>query len=232
MEWCVRGRTMADFPYVAVQSKLISFLEDIQRLGVPEKVSQNWLKTVGYTSSNDVSIPRVLELIGFDDVSRKPTDKWRNFRDRNSSEVVLSAAIKEGYEALYRILPDAHQRSDDDLKNFFRPRTEAGEQAVRRTASTFKTLCSLADFGQLQEGEAVQEGQNGTKPGAKQPGKLRDANQAPAPTIHVAVQIQISSDASLSQIDQVFESMAKHLYNKCVEEQNVSNPSQGEDVGD
>ena len=90
---------MVDFPYVAVPNRLKSFLEEIKRLGIPEKASGSWLKTVGYTSSNDTSIPKVLENIGFIDVSRKPTDKWKSYRDRRHSGIVLAAAIREGYSA-------------------------------------------------------------------------------------------------------------------------------------
>lgn len=208
---------MTSFPYVKVQSKLVSFLEDIQRLGIPEKVSQNWLKTVGYTSSNDISIPRVLEYIGFLDMSRKPTDIWKNFRDRSSSGVVLAAAIREGYKALYEVHPDAHLRSDDELKNFFRARTETGEQTVRRTASTFRTLCSLADFGQTQDTEAVSDGQSMVMPTPQVSPQAQITSQIPVPPLQVDVRIHITADASLGQIDEIFKSMAKYLYNKDVD---------------
>ena len=85
---------MSNYPYVAVPNKLKTFLEDIKRLGVPERVNSNWLKTIGYTSSNDLSIPRVLEFIEFVDASRKPTEKWMQFRDKDLSGAVLAAAIR------------------------------------------------------------------------------------------------------------------------------------------
>ena len=210
---------MASYPYVKVQSKLTSFLEDMQRLGVPEKVSQNWLKTVGYTSSNDISIPRVLEYIGFIDTSRQPTDKWKKFRDKYSSGVVLATAIREGYEELYQIYPDAHLRSDDDLKNFFRARTETGEQTVRLTANTFKTLCSLADFGQMQASVAVPEGGSAAIPATETAPQPQVTNQALTPSLHMDIHFHISPDADSAQFDKLFASMATHLYNKDVDEQ-------------
>jgi hypothetical protein len=36
----------------------------------------------------------------------------------------------------------------------------------------------------------------------------------PSPSLHIDIQIHIASDATLEQIDQIFASMAKHLYNK------------------
>ena len=209
---------MAGFPYVVVQNKLKSFLGEIKRLGVPDRVNGTWLKTVGYTSSNDLSIPKVLEFIDFVDMSRKPTDKWMKFRDIENSGVVLADAIREGYSALYQIHPDAHLRSSVELQNFFRAHTEAGDNAVRRTANTFKTLCSLADYSKIQESEALSEEPDATLADADPPPKSQIANQALNPPLHMNIQIHISADAGSKQFDELFKSMAKHLYNRAVDE--------------
>ncbi len=203
---------MSDYPYVAVTNKLKTFLGDIQRLGVPERVNRTWLKTIGYTSSNDQSIPRVLEFIELVDTSRKPTEKWMQFRNRDLSGTVLAAAIREAYSALYQIHPDAHLLDDDDLKNFFRTQTEAGDQAVRRTANTFKTLCSVADFGEIQEGGAATQVRPATVATVDSPQPPLLAGQAFTPSLRIDLQINVSSDTSPEQIDRIFESMAKHLY--------------------
>ncbi|MDE0610943.1 MAG: DUF5343 domain-containing protein [Anaerolineaceae bacterium] len=208
---------MSTFPYVVVQAKLKSFLGEIKRLGVPETANSNWLRTIGYTSSNDLSIPKVLEFIGLVDSSRKPTDKWREFRDENNSGTVLAAAIREGYSALYQIHPDAHERRVDELANFFRTQTEAGDNAVRRTANTFKTLCSLADFSIIQEGEAITEGQEGTEPALGPVPQPQVVSQPLTPSLKVDVQIHIAADADKTHIEEVFKSMAKYLYNRDVE---------------
>ncbi len=211
---------MSAFPYVIVPTKLKSFLEEIRRLGIPDTANSTWLKTVGYTSSNDLAIPRVMEFIGFVDVSRRPTERWKRFRDTNESGKVLAAAIKEGYSALYQIHPDAHLRSREELLNFFRTQTEAGDNSIRRTANTFNALCSLADFMKIQEGEAVPEGQAAAvEPAAVLAPQTLASDQALTPSLRMDIHIHLSSDASSEQIDKMFASMAKHLYNKNVGEQ-------------
>ena len=209
---------MTDYPYAAVPKKLRTFLDDIIRLGVPDQATLNWLKTVGYTSSNDPTILKVLEFIGFVDNTRKPTDKWRKFRDSSKSGMVLATAIMEGYSSLYQIYPNAHQSSDDDLKNFFRARTEAGEQAVRRTVNSFKTMCELADFSEIREGEVVQKDQAAAEPAANQPKQPQIDGQIFPSRLNIDIHIHLSSDANKKQIDQMFASMAKHLYNRVVDD--------------
>ena len=209
---------MSVFPYVIVPTKLKSFLQEIRRLGIPETANSNWVKTVGYTSSNDLAIPRVLEFIGFVDVSRRPTVRWKKFRDTKESGRVLAAAIQEGYSALYQVHPDAHLRSVEELLNFFRTHTEAGDNAVRRTANTFKALCSLADYSKIQGSEALLEEPDATLADADPPPKSQIANQALPPSLHLDIQIHISADADSKQFDELFKSMAKHLYNRAVDE--------------
>lgn len=206
---------MAEFPYAAVPSKLSTLLEKIQTVGVPAKADTSWLKTHGFKSSNDPSALRVLEFIGFIDSTKQPTDKWKNYRHKGKSTSVLGAAIMHGYSALYEDLPEAHHSSDDDLENFFRVHSTAGDQAISRTVKTFQALCALADFS-----AATDNGANGSavssNPGAPlvvQPQEMEPA----APTLHIDIQVHIAADAPESQIDQIFESMAKHLYGKTAE---------------
>ncbi len=208
---------MAEFQYVAVPNKLAAFLEEIKSVGIPETASMGWLKAIGFTSSSHQSFPRVLQSIGFVDSSRKPTEKWRQFRDKSQSGKVIAAAIEEGYSKLYQVYPDAHIRSDDELVNFFRSHTEAGDLAVRRTAKTFKTLCSLADFGQSQNVGDDPESPSAPLPVQEQPPKPHLDSQTPVPAHNIDIQITISSDSSVEQIKQIFESMAQHLYNREME---------------
>jgi hypothetical protein len=139
---------MADFPYTTVAGKLKPFFDKIQQVGKPETVDKKWLASLGFGASNDPSIMPVLKFIGFIDQAGKPTPRWIEFRDRRRAAQVLAAGIQEGYSELFAMYPDANQRSDEDLKNFFRTRSEAGDQAISKTVSTFKSLCEMADFGQ------------------------------------------------------------------------------------
>ena len=210
---------MADFPYAAVPNKLSVLLEKIQTVGVPAKADTSWLKTHGFKSSNDPSALRVLEFIGFIDSTKQPTDSWKNYRHKGQSNSVLGAAIRQGYSVLFEDLPEAHQSSDDDLKNFFRVHSTAGEQAISRTVKTFQTLCSMADFSAVStNGAGSGEVGNGASGDTGAPLVAPPASiESPTPTLHIDFQVHIAADAPPEQIDQIFESMAKHLYGKAAE---------------
>src|SRR5688572_18195737 len=75
---------MADFPYTTVPGKIGTLFAKIREVGVPQKVTQQWLKSVGFKSSNDASLVGVLKYIGFIDGSAVPTLKWTQYRGDNS----------------------------------------------------------------------------------------------------------------------------------------------------
>jgi hypothetical protein len=86
---------MAEYAYTTVTGKIKSLLEKIRRVGVPTKVSIAWLKSLGFTSSNDATLIGVLKFIGFVDASGIPTSGWTAYRGANH-RVVLGEAIRQG----------------------------------------------------------------------------------------------------------------------------------------
>jgi len=67
---------MADFPYSPHAANVKRFLDHVQKAGVPEKVTLNYLKKVGFKSSNDRYILGILKFLGFVDASGTPTKTW------------------------------------------------------------------------------------------------------------------------------------------------------------
>jgi hypothetical protein len=92
---------MVDFAYTTVPGKLRDLLNKIRHVGVPPKISAQWLKNVGFTSSNDTTLLSVLKFIGSADASSVPTAKWTQYRGSDHKRV-LGEAIQQGYADLCR----------------------------------------------------------------------------------------------------------------------------------
>src|SRR4051812_40184559 len=127
---------MPDYVYTTVTGKIKPLFDKIRTAGVPQKVTQAWLKTVGFTSSNDGTLIGVLKFIGFIDQSGIPTARWSSFRGANH-KVVLGEAIRQGYADLYAVYPDAHARTNSELQHVFSTSSSAGQQVVNKTVQTF-----------------------------------------------------------------------------------------------
>jgi Family of unknown function (DUF5343) len=71
---------MTDFQYTTVPGKLGDILSKIRSIGIPEKATTKWMKSIGFSSSNDNSLLAVLKFIDFCTSAGTPTDRWKNYR--------------------------------------------------------------------------------------------------------------------------------------------------------
>ena len=216
----------ATFPYAQTE-RLMLFFSKIQRdLGVPNSADYEWLERVGFDKYNDRRINRVLRFVHFVTDDDKPTPKWQDYRDPRQSEKVMAEGIKQGYSALFEQYSDAYRCSDDDLRSFFKANTKVKDRTVTMMMDTFKTLCSLADFGQedddipedQKEVDSVESPTPDIKPDPNDDqGKSPQADLPFSPELNINIQIHIPSDAEPKQIDKIFENMAKYLFNRDID---------------
>ncbi len=198
-------------------SKLTDLLNKMKIMGKPQKADVNWLKAQGFSSNADQSLLSVLRFIGFIDNARKPTDSWQAFKGGNS-KIVLANAIRKGYQQLFEMYPCANTENAMNIRNFMSANSPGGQSVIDKAVRTFQTLCKEADFSNT-ENEPKQvnrdiqekttpaiESQLPTTPSIKEP--------TTNPSLHIDIQIHISSEASATQIDNIFDSMARHLYKK------------------
>lgn len=206
---------MADFGYTTVPGKIKPLLDKIRVVGIPTKATAQWLKSIGFTSSNDVTLLGMLKAIGLVDSSSVPTPVWSSYRGAKHKEI-LGEAIRKGYAELFAVYPDAWQRSTTDLEHVFATSTTAGKQVISKTVASFKALCDCADFGPA--GEVQEQSMHTTSPlhapvvDSARGTQVVAASERPVPSIHIDLQIHVSPEATGEQIDQIFKSMAKHLY--------------------
>jgi hypothetical protein len=86
---------MGEFTYTTVPGKIKPLLDKLRQVGTPPKATAQWLKTIGFTSSNDSTLLGVLKTIGLIDSSGVPTGRWSNYRGANHKKV-LAEAIRGG----------------------------------------------------------------------------------------------------------------------------------------
>jgi len=201
---------MAEYPTTLVPVKLKDFLQKIPQMGIPQKVTTTWLKTLGYTSSNDASIVRVLKAIHFVDDTGNPTERWKQFRGSNGG-VVLAQALYEVYEDLFNLYPNAHSISHQQLQDYFRPQTSGGAEAVKRMANTFSTLTSLANFQQVGK-ENNQLHTETIAAADPELSKHIGSRKSQGITVNLNLQLTLPESTNAKLLEDLFSSMSKHLF--------------------
>ena len=205
---------MATYAAADVHGQIEPLLRKIQETNRPEKVDANFLARVGFAKSTDRSLIRVLKQIHFISSSGTPTERWQGYRSKQAAPRVLAEGIREGYPELFETYSDAYQQPADDLKSFFAEKTEVNDETRRRILRTFETLCSLADFGEKEESAGEEDSPQPETPTQAAPSETEGRVSRSQPTVHVDLQIHIAPESEAEQIDQIFASIAKHLYDK------------------
>jgi hypothetical protein len=198
----------ADYPYVNTVDKFRQFIRKLQTLGVPDKINRRYLKSLGYTSSNDWGYPKPLRFIGLIDEAGTPTEKYKALREGEAGKVKLGAHIRQAYGALYNVVPNAHQQDNEALRNFFTAHTDLGSVAVAAMAATFKALCQFATF---DEGVPVEEAVVSQAPASSAAVPPSDTATAAPVTINVNIQLAIPPTLDADIYEKLFSSMAKHI---------------------
>lgn len=140
-----------NYPYTVKTGSLKEFLTKATSLGVPQKVSQSYLSSIGFTSTNDRAIIQILKFLKFLDGSGIPTERYAEYRDKGKSKKVLGEAIRNSYSNLFETYPEAENEKTLTLQNYFNTKTGLGERTVKAVTETFRALVSMADIQKKSE---------------------------------------------------------------------------------
>ena len=177
---------------------------------MPPKVTQKYLVSTGFKSTDDRRLINLGRDLGFLDGAGVPTNRWRDYRDRTAAGSVLAGAVKETYENLFQMFPDAQLKDDEALRNFFSAETDLGKDAIDATVRTFKTVCGFADFDVEPSSQQPAQEESSTVTVREQP-NLRLPGMATGMTVNINVQLQLPATDDPAIYENLFEALRKHL---------------------
>lgn len=198
---------MTDYPYMVSNNKISPILEKIQQAARPAKFTQEVLKNLGFTSTNDRAFIPLAKKLGFLSDDGTPTALYDQLKDKTTSKVVLASQIKSLYSELFSINVEIHKASENEIKGAISRVTGKDEDGVGRIYNTFKTLCSNADFDgtiDVEESEEAEEIHEST-PNISGGAPLR------APQFHYNIQIHLPATTDISVYNAIFKSLKENL---------------------
>lgn len=125
----------------------------------------------------------------------------------------MAKGLQAGYGSLFHTYPNAHQQSNEALKNFFKAHSSVGDAAVAKMLSTFKALAAVADFGEAGERSAEDTAPSSTPvTAALQPlTSTRQIGSGGGVTLNLNIELQVPSDPTGEVYEKFFAAMKKHL---------------------
>jgi hypothetical protein len=199
------------YPYTTVPNRLRELLGKLPSLGKPEKASQAWLKGLGYTSGNDRTMLAAMRKAGIIGPSGAPTDFYDAIRNKDGG--MVAEGVRAAYRELFAVYPDAQQKDDEALRNFFRSKTSAGDDVQKLMVRTFKVFCERAEFGAAAPAATVDaEAADGNgRPEEQAVTRHVVRSTGGGLTLNVNIQLQLPPNAEGDVYEKLFEAMGKHL---------------------
>lgn len=226
---------LGDPSYPRMSAKSLSILRERFQAALPPTVTTAYLVSVlgGDERSIGSNVGRPLKAMGLVGDDDKPTDRARRWRDDEDYAKVCQEIREEIYpgELLAAFPPPEPDRAG--ATRWFSRTTGQGDSASRGMAALYALLCQgdpTSINGQSPRASRRPEPRPQQRSASRSPkvaavpatpvvdadsatsSPARTPDERSTPSLHIDVQIHISPDASPEQIEQIFKSMAIHLY--------------------
>lgn len=197
---------MTDYPYMMSNNKIAPIIEKIQQAARPQKFTQEVLRSLGFSSTNDRAFIPLFKKLGFLSDDGTPTALYDQLKDATCTRFVLAAQIKELYSELYAINTEIQKAPEADIKGAISRVTGKDADGVGRIYNTFKTLCGLADFNHTAPvAPVIEEPQNETTSTDPVPAVIRPSE------FHYNIQIHLPATNDISVYNAIFKSLKENL---------------------
>lgn len=130
---------------VVVPGHLGKLLSTMREGQAPEKFTRQYLKDIGFGSSNHYAFIPLLKGLGFLTAEGIPTDRYREFLDPTKWKKVIALSIREAYSDIFVIKSKPSKSDRNIIAGKYKSTYNLSEIAADRAAATFLALLELAD---------------------------------------------------------------------------------------
>lgn len=197
--------------YLTTTKNLESIINSVISAKAPERFTNKFLEDLGYKSSNDRLVIGMFKALGLLDDGGQPLQRYFEFLDQTQTGKVLAVGIEEAYEDLFNLRKDAHNLTNDEVKNKLKTLTQGqkSDKILSLMAMTFRAFCDIADW---DEPEKVNTESLPSE--NKLPVKIQTPvgkEQHSSMNLHYNIQIHLPETTNMAVYDAIFQSLKKHL---------------------
>ncbi len=196
------------YPYTVSNNKIPAIFSKIRSAAKPTKFTHEFLKQLGFPSSNDRAVLSILKGLGFLSADGSPTAYYDRLRDSTDWDFVLGERMRVLYEDIFKINTALYNESDSEIKGAIARVTGKEEASVARYTATFKTLAGLAKFGESPktktkaDDSAKKEPQSDAPPRSPKESLIEFAHN---------IQIHLPATTDVAVYNAIFKSVRENL---------------------
>ena len=194
------------FRYVYSSVHITKVLEKIRTTGRPDKLTFPYIRDTWLLKNKQYSeVITLLKDTEFLDNSSVPKELYAEYQNPSIAKQTLAKGIRNAYPQLFKAYPNAQSLSKNDLEGYFRQQTGKAGSVLEKMLTTFRTLCSQADFA----GVDVTKEKPTPEPKEAEIGEERKVKVEPK--IQLNIEIHIAPDTPDDKIETIFRNMKQYL---------------------
>jgi hypothetical protein len=135
--------------YVQVYGQLGDFFQKISEGQAPSQFTHQYLKDLGFRSTNHRRFIPLLKALGFLSADGIPTPRYHEYRNKARSAHVMAEALREAYGDVFTIKARPSDVDKQMIEGKFKSSHNVSDHVAKLMGSTFYSLMTLADLDEL-----------------------------------------------------------------------------------
>lgn len=197
-----------------VAGQLPKLFETLRQGQAPAKFNREFLKDIGFKSSNHLAFIPLLKGLGFVSADGSPTQRYRDFLDATRSSKVIAEAIAEAYGDIFIIKARPTKADRKMIAGKYKSTYNMSDTTADRAAGTFLSLLDLADeatlYGNKEEPKETTEPAIVAKEDLSPAQPLVEASRK-ATSLHYNIQIHLPATKDVEVYNAIFKSLREHI---------------------
>ncbi len=197
--------------YLTSSKNLSAILDRIRDGTAPDRFTNQYLKDLGFSSSNDRAMISLLKDLGFLNDDGQPTKLYHDYRDPSRSRAVLGQAMKSTYGDLFTIKSKPSETDRALIQGKFKSAHNVGERVAELQTTTFYALLAMADLDAAEESPKITRAdsavdhkeEQSVPPTRPRPGHITE--------LRYNIEIHLPATKDVEVFNAIFKSLKEHL---------------------
>jgi len=212
--------------YIQVYGQLPDVFNRIAEAQAPEKFTRQYLKDLGFRSSNFHALIPLLKSLHFLTEDGTPTVRYHEYRNTARSRGIMGDAIRDAYGDLFTIKANPTDADRELIEGKFKSAHNVSPNVAKLMSNTFYSLLDLADLESsapfdtvakiVKPTEEVEGGPAVTETPVSNPTVIprkatNEADIQSRPTLHYNIQIHLPATKDVEVFNSIFKALKEHL---------------------
>jgi len=201
--------------YLMTYGQVSKFLDSIREGQAPEKFTRQYLKDLGFKSSNHHAFIPLLKGLGFLTADGTPTQRYKDYLDKSRSRKILGEAIRDAYGDIFTIRSNPKKDDKEVIEGKFRSTYNSSANTADLCARTFLALLENADISSdsaAAKEKKPKEESDASKGKLNEEGGGADKSKKPDGVgLHYNIQIHLPPSKDIEVYNAIFKSLKDHL---------------------